>query len=79
MVVLPRSSRHVPLAAGLLGASVVNPGADAPSDLIIRVLHEVVSQVTGALAACDGRNDPGVRLSCLNRGDGGSSRDREVG
>lgn len=67
MIVLGRSSDHVPLATRLLGHPVVGVTAEATAHLIVRVLRQVFREVAGALAPSDHGDHPGVPRYCLRR------------
>lgn len=75
MVVLARSSHHIPLATRLLGHPVA---AETAAHLVVRVLRNVFRQVAGALAPSDHGDHPGVPWCCLGRGSCGGPRDHEV-
>lgn len=64
------------MAAGLFGHPLVDVIAEATSDLIVGVFHQVFGQVAGTLAPGDGRDHPRVRWHC---GDRGRLPDRGVG
>lgn len=78
MVVLARSSHHVPLATRLLGHPMFDTTADATAHLVIWVLHQVFRQVAGALAPSDHWHHPVVPWYCLGIGRCWDPRDHEV-
>lgn len=68
VVGLAGRSQHVPLATGLLREGVVDLSAEAPTHLVVRVLHHIVRQVALALAASDHGDHPAVARRHLRGG-----------